>query len=140
MAEFVMKDFAAEAGLSDRFFIDSAATSAEELGNPIYTPAKRVLDEHGISYDNRKARRISKSDYDRFDLIIAMEQYNVRNMLRIFGGDPDRKIHLLLDYTDRPGDVSDPWYTRDFQAAWNDIEEGCRALLQTLQAQDSSLR
>lgn len=132
MAEFVMKDMVGKAGLTDCFHIESAATSTEEIGNPVYPPARRKLAEHGIGCDGKTARQMTRADYARFDLIIGMDRYNLRNMERIAGGDPDNKIHLLLDYTTRPGDVADPWYTGDFEATWRDVTEGCTALLNHL--------
>ena len=132
MAEFVMKRLVEEAGRTDEFEIASAATSTEEIGNPVYPPARRKLAEHGISCAGKTARQLRRSDYDHYDLLIGMDQYNLRNMQRMCGGDPDGKIHLLLDYTDRPGDVADPWYTDNFDATWRDCLEGCTALLQTL--------
>ena len=129
MAEFVLKDLAERAGRAGEFYIESAATSTEEIGNPVYPPARRKLAEHGISCAGKRARQITKGDYRKFDLIVGMDQPNLRNMLRIFGGDPEGKIRLLMDYTDRPGTVADPWYTGDFEAAWRDIEEGCRGIL-----------
>lgn len=130
MAEFVMKDLVAKAGLSDQFHIESAATSTEEIGNPVYPPARRKLAEHGISCEGKTARRLRREDYGRYDLLIGMDQENLWNMRRICGD--TEKIHLLLDFTDHPHDVADPWYTGDFNATWRDVEEGCRRLLQTL--------
>ena len=132
MAEYVMKDLVREAGMEDRFFIASAATSAEELGNPVYPPAKRMLRAHGISCDGKTARRMTRADYNEYDLLIGMDHANIRNMTRIAGGDPENKIHLLLDYAGRHEEVADPWYTGDFQATWDDVAEGCAALLETL--------
>ena len=132
MAEFVMKHLVSEAGRTDEFEIASAATSTEEIGNGVYPPARRKLAEHGISCAGKTARQLTRRDYDHYDLLIGMDRYNLRNMERICGGDPDHKIHLLLDYTDRPGDVADPWYTDDFDATWRDCLEGCTALLKTL--------
>lgn len=132
MAEFVMKDLVKKAGLEDQFHIESAATSTEELGNPVYPPARRKLKEHGIDCTGKTARQLKRSDYDRFDLLIGMDQANLRNMHRICGGDPASKLHLLLDYTSRPGDVADPWYTGDFDVTWRDVEEGCKGLLKAL--------
>jgi protein-tyrosine phosphatase len=132
MAEFVMKRLVEEAGRADEFEIASAATSTEEIGNPVYPPARRKLAEHGISCAGKTARQLRRSDYDHYDLLIGMDQYNLQNMQRMCGGDPDGKIHLLLDYTDRPGDVADPWYTDNFDATWRDCMEGCTALLETL--------
>lgn len=127
-----MKRLVEEAGRADEFEIASAATSTEEIGNPVYPPARRKLAEHGIRCDGKTARQLRRSDYDHYDLLIGMDQYNLRNMQRMCGGDPDGKIHLLLDYTDRPGDVADPWYTDNFDATWRDCLEGCTALLETI--------
>lgn len=133
MAAYVMKDLVEKAGLQDEFVIDSAATSREELGNPVYPPAKRKLAEHGISCEGHAARQMQSSDYDRYNLLIGMDQANIRNMQRICKGDPDEKMHLLMDYTERSGrEVADPWYTRDFEATWRDIEDGCNGLLQKI--------
>ena len=136
MAEFVMKDLVSKAGLSDQFLIESAATSTEELGNAVYPPARRKLAEHNISCQGKTARQMTRSDCQRFDLLIGMDTWNIRNMERISGGDPDGKIHQLMDYTRRPGDVADPWYTGDFEATWRDVLEGCTALLETLKQSD----
>ena len=132
MAEFVMKRLVSDAGLSDEFEIASAATSTEELGNPVYPPARRKLAEHSIGCEGKTARQLTHSDYQHYDLLIGMDYYNIRNMTRMCGGDPDGKIKMLLDYTDRPGDVADPWYTGNFDATWRDCLEGCTALLETL--------
>ncbi len=129
MAEFVMKYLVADAGRDAEFYIESAATSTEELGNPVYPPAKRKLAEHGISCAGKTARQMTRDDYSRFDLLIGMDEWNRRNMERICGGDPEGKIHLLMEYTRHPGDVADPWYTGDFDATWRDVTEGCQALL-----------
>ena len=133
MAEFIMKDLVRKAGLEDRFQIDSAATSTEEIlngvGNPVYPPARRELARHGISCGGKRAVLLRKPDYDRYDLIIGMDHNNLRNMQRILGDDPDQKIKLLLDYTDLPGDIADPWYSGDFEQTWDDIIQGCKALL-----------
>ncbi len=132
MAEFVMKDLVSRAGLGRGFMIASAATSAEELGNPVYPPARRMLAKHGIDCAGKTARRMTRGDYDDFDLLIGMDFANIRNMTRIAGGDPDGKIRLLLDYAGRHEEVADPWYTGDFQATWDDVTEGCEALLRAL--------
>ncbi len=132
MAEFVMKDMVEKAGLSERIVIASAATSTEEIGNPVYPPARRKLAEHGIDCAGKTARQMQDADYVAYDLLIGMDQENLRNMRRICHGDPEGKIRLLMDYTDRPGDVADPWYTRDFEATWRDVDEGCRGLLADL--------
>ena len=133
MAEFVLKDMVSRAGMGADFEIASAATSSEELGNPVYPPARRKLKEHGIDCTGKTARRIRRDDYGAWDLLIGFDEANIRNMERCFGGDPDRKLHLLLEYAGRPGDiVDDPWYTRDFDTAWDDIRECCLGLLNTL--------
>ena len=133
MAEFVMKALVQEQGLSYCYEIASAATSTEEIGNPVYPPARRMLAAHGISCAGKTARQMTKQDYAYYDLLIGMDHANLRNMRRICGGDPDGKLHLLLDYTSRPGEVADPWYTDDFQATWEDVTEGCQGLLKTLE-------
>ncbi len=132
MAEFVMKDMVEKAGLQDEFYIESAATSTEEIGNEVYPPAKRKLAEHNISCKGKTARQMKQADYNRFDLLIGMDEWNIRNMTRICGGDPEGKIRKLLDYTNRKGDVADPWYTGNFEATWQDVTEGCECLLKLL--------
>ena len=114
--------------MEDAFEIDSAATSNEEIGNDIYPPAKRCLTAHGVPFDRHRARRITKQDVEYFDYIIAMEQYNIVNMERFLG--PSEKFTLLLDYTDRPGNISDPWYSGDFETAYREIEAGCKGFLE----------
>ena len=127
MAEAMMRHLAAEAGRSDEFEIASAAVSEEEWGNPIYPPAAEILRHHGIAYDGQRiARQMKASDYENYDMIIAMDE------ARIAGGDPEEKIHLLLDYAGEHRNVADPWYTRDFKTAYEDILKGCHALLATL--------
>ena len=132
MAEFVMKDLVRQAGLESQFHIESAATSTEEIGNPVYPPARRKLAEHGISFEGKTARQLKNADYDQYDLLIGMDRANLRNMHRICGGDFAGKIHLLMDYTDHPRDVADPWYTDDFEATWRDVLAGCQGLLEQL--------
>ena len=132
MAEFVMKDMAAKAGQAERFEIASAATSTEEIGNPVYPPARRKLAEHGISCEGHAARQLTSWDYDEYDLLIGMDSANLRNIHRICGGDFAGKLHLLMDYTDHPRDVADPWYTGDFEATWQDVLEGCQGLLDSI--------
>ena len=132
MAKFVMKDLVKKAGLVSQFHIESAATSREEIGNPVYPPARRKLAEYGISCDGHAARQLTNADYEKYDLLIGMDSANLRNMQCIYSGDPDGKLHLLMDYTDRPGDVADPWYTGDFEATWQDVLEGCQGLLHEL--------
>ena len=129
MAEFVMKDLVEKAGLADAFHIESAATSTEEIGNEVYPPARRKLAEHGIGCKGHAARQMTRHDYDRFDLLIGMDRWNIRNMTRICGSDPEGKIRMLMDYTERPGEVADPWYTGNFDATWRDVSEGCQGLL-----------
>lgn len=132
MAEFIMKNLVQKAGLESQFEIASAATSTEEIGNPVYPPARRKLAEHGIACSGKTARQLKSSDYERYDLLIGMDNANLRNMRRICGGDASGKIHLLMDYTGRPGEVADPWYTGDFESTWRDVLEGCRCLLKQL--------
>ncbi|MCQ2271094.1 MAG: low molecular weight phosphotyrosine protein phosphatase [Bacteroidales bacterium] len=129
MAEFVMKKLVKEAGREADFEIDSAATSTEELGNPVYPPAKMKLAEHGISCKGKTARQMMRKDYDYYDMVIVMDHNNLRNLRFLIGEDTAHKVSMLMDYTDRPGDVTDPWYTGDFEATWHDILEGCEALL-----------
>lgn len=132
MAEFIMKDMVKAAGLSHMFRIASAATSSEELGNPVYPPARRMLAKHGIDCTGKTARRMTRADYDEYDLLIGMDEANLRNMTRICGGDPEGKLRLLMSYTGADTEVADPWYTGDFDATWRDVSAGCAALLKTL--------
>ena len=140
MAEFIFKDLIARRGVADQYVIASSATSTEEvwngIGNPVYPPAKAELAKHGLSCDGKRAVQLQKSDYDKYDLFSGMDSANIRNMLRIFGGDPDGKVHKLLDYTDRGGNVADPWYSERFDVAYRDISEGCTALLDAFLKQD----
>ena len=129
MAEFIFKDIIEKEKLTDKFFIRSAATSAEEIGNPVYPPARRKLMEHNISCEGKRAVQIKKSDYDYYDYIIAMEQFNIRNILKIVKDDKNKKIFRLLEFTDNPKDIADPWYTGDFHVTYDEILEGCRGLL-----------
>jgi protein-tyrosine phosphatase len=128
MAEFVMKNLVSKAGITD-VEIASAGTSSEELGNPVHYGTRKKLAQHGISCDGKFARQMTKRDYDDYDLLIGMDNANIRNMNRICGGDPQGKIRRLLDYTNRPGEVADPWYTGDFEETWCDVLEGCQAVL-----------
>lgn len=133
MAEYVMKDLVRRAGLEAQFEIASAATSTEEIGNPVYPPARQKLAEHGIGCSGHAARQLTRQDYETFDVLIGMDSANLRNMRRICGGDPEKKIHLLLDYANRPGqEVADPWYTGDFSKTWEDVLQGCQGLLAAL--------
>ena len=134
MAGFVMKDLVRKVGLASQFHIESAATSREEIGNPVYPPARRKLAEHGISCDGHAARQLTNADYEKYDLLIGMDRANLRDMYHICGGDPDGKLRLLMDYTDRPDDVADPWYTGDFESTWQDVLAGCQGLLRELTA------
>jgi len=127
-----MKNLVEKRGMADRFHIESAATSTEELGNPVYPPARRKLEEHGISCAGKTARQVNKSDYEKFDMIIAMDDYNITNISRILGHDEDNKIHKLLDFTNHPGNVADPWYTGNFDATWRDVNDGCEGILRSM--------
>jgi len=133
MAEFIFKALVKARGLESQFHIESAAVSREEIGNPIYPPAKRSLTQHGIPFDNgKRARQVTRADYARFDRIICMDASNLRWMDRIIPEDPEGKIHLLMSYTGRGRDVADPWYTGDFEEAFQDILAGCEAMVQEL--------
>ena len=136
MAEFIFKDMVKKQGREKEFFVASCATSTEEiwngLGNPVYPPAKAELAKHGISCEGKRAVQLQKADYVNYDLLIAMDSNNVRNIHRIIGSDPAGKVRKLMDYTPRGGDVADPWYTDRFDVAYRDIEEGCRCLLEQL--------
>ena len=132
MAEYMMKALVERSGTADDWEIESAAVSREELGNPIYPAARRKLAEQGIAYGKHTAWQMTRADYERFDLLIGMDRSNLRAMQRICGGDPDGKLHLLLDFTARAGEeVADPWYTGDFDTVWEDLLEGCNGLLET---------
>lgn len=138
MAEFRMKSLVEAAGMSDLYTIASAATSTEDIGNPVYPPARKELAAHGIGCDGKHARQITLEDYGIYDLIIGMDQANVRNMRRFWGGDPEGKISLLLEHVEANDkafygrDVADPWYTGDFKATWEDVDKGCRGLLKEI--------
>lgn len=141
MAEFILKDMVAKRGISGEFRIESAATSSEEcyggVGNPVYPPAKRELIKHGIGIsgnelglEKKRARQLRRDDYDKWDYIIGMEQLNIGYMNRILGGDPEGKVKLLMDFTDSPEDIADPWYSGDFAGVYAQIERGCSSLLE----------
>lgn len=132
MAEFVFRDMIKKASLSDKVYIASAATSREELGNPVHPGTRAKLSPLGISTSGKYAVQMTKDDYYKYDYLFAMDSYNIRNMLRITGGDPDGKIMRLLDITDSPRDIADPWYTGNFDDTYNDIVEGCETLLKKL--------
>lgn len=137
MAEFIFRHMVTEAGRGDQFHIASCATSNEEIwggvGNPVYPPAKAELAKHGISAEGKRAVQLTPADYDRYDIILGMDNANMRNMHRIFGSDPQNKVHKLMDYTHRGGEVADPWYTGRFDVAFRDIWDGCAGLLATLE-------
>ena len=137
MAEFIFKKLISEMESVSYYFVSSSATSTEEIwngiGNPVYPPAKEMLAKHGIDCEGKRAVQLQKSDYDKYDLFVGMDSANIRNMHRILGGDPKGKIHKLMDYTNRGGDVADPWYSGNFDVAYRDIYEGCIALLDMLE-------
>ena len=136
MAEFILKKMVKELGKEKDFLIASCATSTEEIwngvGNPVYPPAQRELKKHGISCGNKRAVQLTKSDYNKYDYLICMDENNRRNALRILGSDPGSKISKLMDFTTRPGNVADPWYSGDFETAYNDIYEGCECFLKAI--------
>ena len=134
MAEYVMKDMVKRAHLEDRFEIASAATSFEEIGNPVYPPARRVLQKHGIGCAGHAARHMERSDYNYYDYIVGMDQYNLRNMARICGGDPEGKLYMLMSFTGSDAIVDDPWYTGRFDEVYEQIVAGCTAMLEVIQA------
>ena len=136
MAEFIMTDIGRRQGIADKFVIASCATSTEEIwgdtGNPVYPPAKAELAKHGISCEGKRAVQLKKSDYDKYDLFIGMDSMNIRNMHRILGSDPECKIRKLMEYTERGGDVADPWYSGRYDVAYRDIYDGCEGLLREM--------
>ena len=136
MAEYVMKDLVKKSGLEDSFYIDSAATSREEIGNQVHHGTRRKLQKMGIPCGDHRARQMKKSEYDEFDYIIGMDRENRRNMMRILGTDPENKVQLLLDFTDSPRSIADPWYTGNFDITYDDVKEGCEALLQYITEHD----
>ena len=135
MAEFIMKYLVDQRGLSSDFYIASAATSTEEIGSRVHHGTAAILDRLGIDYSEKRARQMTKKDYQDYDMLIGMDDWNMRNMNRIAGGDPEGKLHLLMDFTDRPGDVADPWYTRNFEVTYRDVMDGCEGLLNYLEEQ-----
>ena len=142
MAEFMMKDLVEKMGIADEFYIASAATSSEEVwnghGSPVYPPAQAELKRHGIGktpytdFSTKRAVQVTRADYEKYDYLLCAEGYNIRNTERITGGDPDGKIMRLLDFSDRPRDIADPWYTGVFDITYRDIEEGLQAFLKHL--------
>ena len=130
MAEFIFKNLIRSQGIEDRFYVESAAVSTEEIGNSIYPPAKRCLNAHGIPFDkNKTARQITRADYDRFDMIIYMDRMNLRWLKYIIPDDPQNKIRLMMSFTGRDRDVADPWYTGDFETTYRDIKDASEMLL-----------
>ena len=129
MAEYILKALLRARGLEDRYYVESAAVSTEEIGNPIYPPARRCLSQHGVPFDVRQARQITRADYDRFDRIICMDASNLRMLRYIIPDDPQGKVHLMMSYTGRSRDVADPWYTGDFETTFQDILTACEAML-----------
>lgn len=136
MAEFIFKDMVKKMGIEKEFFVQSSATSTEEIlgniGNPVYPPAKKKLAEHNISCDGKRAIQLKKSDYDKYDYIIGMEQVNVRNILKIVKEDKENKVFRLMDFTDNKKDIQDPWYSGNFDITYDEIYEGCKGLLRYL--------
>ncbi len=144
MAEYIFRKLVSDAGVSDKFEIASAATSSEEIwngrGNPVYPAAKQKLCEHGICCDDKRARQIITSDYAYYDLLVGMDEMNIRNMKCVYYNDPEEKIHLLLEYTGNRRSISDPWYSGDFDTAYREIEEGCIALFKYLTSESRHLQ
>ena len=132
MAEMIMKELVRREGLIDNIIIASCATSTEEIGNPVYPPARAELARRGIPCERRGARQLTRRDYADYNLLICMDGWNVRNTLRITGGDPDGKVHKLLEYAGRADDVADPWYSDRFDVAYEDILAGCQGLLDAI--------
>ena len=132
MAQFVMTDLVKKAGISDRFFIDSKATSTEEIGNPPHYGTINKLRQMNVPVLKHAASQMTKADYENFDMIIGMDEWNYRNIMKIIKNDPEQKVSLLLDYTNRPGDIADPWYTGNFDQTYTDVLEGCQGLLKHL--------
>lgn len=133
MAEFIFRDMVEKRGLTSCFEIASAATSREEIGNPVYPPAKKELNRHGISCEGHAARQVTSEDYKYYDYLVYMERYNEPRLMGILGEDPKEKCHRLMDFSDRPGDIDDPWYTGDFAGVFEQISYGCQALLEKVE-------
>lgn len=132
MAQYVMQDLVEKSGLVDLFFIDSAATSTEEIGNPVDPRTRRKLQQEGVHCGNHRARQLTCTDYEGFDYLIGMDHNNLRNMMRILKDDPLGKVSLLLDWTEKPRDIADPWYSGNFDLTYEDVTEGCKALLKKI--------
>lgn len=141
MAEFIFKKMLSEKGLSEEVYVASTSTSTEEIragrGNPVYPPAKAELLKHGITCEGKFAVQLKKSDYDKYDVFLVMDNRNVRNIMKIFGTDPDNKVKKLMELTKRGGDVADPWHTGRFDVAYRDIYEGCEALIDIIEKGES---
>ncbi len=135
LAEFLFRDYVEKKGLGDQFEIASAATSSEEIGNPVHRGTRRILDSLGIPCGEKRARKMTKQDYEKYDYLIGMDQWNISNIMRIIRQDPEGKVHKFLDFTKRPGDIADPWYTGDFQSTYQDVCEGCEGFWNYLQRQ-----
>lgn len=140
MAEYIFKDIVKKQGLEGKFYIDSAATSTEEIGNPVHYGTRNKLKQMNIECGNHTARRITKQDYETFDYIIAMEEQNMVNIKRIVGDDKEQKIYKLLDFSDNPRDIADPWYTGNFDKTYEDIKEGLEGFMEYLKKKDPILR
>ena len=132
-AQYIFEQLIREKGVEEEFFVDSAATSTEEIGNPIYPPMRSALESHGVPIGSHRARQVKRHEYEEYDYIIAMDEENVRDMLRLFGGDPDKKIHALLGFAGENREVADPWYTGNFDETYEDVLKGCKGLLQFLE-------
>lgn len=133
MAEFVFRDMVKKAGLSDKIYVASSATSTEEIGNGVHHGTQKKLAEYGISTDGKFAVQLTKSDYKNYDYIIAMDSMNIRNINRIIGNDSENKVCKLLDFTQRGGDIADPWYTGNFDCTYEDVYEGCTKLMKFIE-------
>ncbi len=138
MAEFIFKDLIRKKGIENKYIVQSSATSTEEIwggiGNSVYPPVREELKKHGIDCSGKRAVQITRADYEKYDLLVAMDSNNIRNLVSIIGSDPDGKVHKLLSFAGRLDDVSDPWYSRDFATCYKDILEGCKALLDKLES------
>ncbi len=132
MAEFVLKDLVNQRGIADCFEIASAATSTEEIGNDIHRGTRAILNQYKIPYERRRARRLERRDYEYYDYLIGMDRYNMKNMARLCGGDPEKKMYKLTEFSGHSGDVADPWYTGDFETTYRDVVAGCEGLLKKL--------
>ena len=140
MAEFVFKDMANKKGLENEFYIESAATGNGAVGEGIHYGTQNILKEQGIPFEERKARQMTKADYDKFDYILGMENKNIANILRIVGEDKENKVHRLLDFSSSPRDIADPWYTGDFDITYYDVEDGCSKFLEYIMEKKNEIR